>query len=372
MVSVRDPDDCRLATVLIIGSFPPPLFGNAIATERLAALFAGNGFRVEKSSTSAMGRRDVRSLRYHIARIRGAARAAACARRTNSSVVVLALSGGFGLLYDLLVVMCLRRRVEVVLQHHTYRYLRRRSRLLAAVVSMRPSALHLCSCDVMRADLVEMYGVRRSATLSMAYTVWAADGCQPQRRQPPAPGGAHHRVGFVGTLSVEKGADLALDVVEELAGTGIEIELVVAGRTMFGSDSDLSLRLERSPLVQMLGSVPNEELGQQVYGKIDALLFPTTYAYESYGLVVIEALSFGVPVFAIEAGCLTQSLVGESGRVVTSREEFLPVTLESLTRFYGDDDERHRSVVAALSAFDVELARSRRDAANLFEHELRR
>ena len=63
------------------------------------------------------------------------------------------------------------------------------------------------------------------------------------------------------------------------------------------------------------------------YKDIDVLAFPTRYENEAESLVVLEAMSYGVPIIAYGRGCIPEILEAECGRVIDTSEEFVPAAL---------------------------------------------
>jgi glycosyltransferase involved in cell wall biosynthesis len=64
--------------------------------------------------------------------------------------------------------------------------------------------------------------------------------------------------------------------------------------------------------------VPEERVVDE-YRRHDVLVFPSTY--EGFGLVVLEAMSQGLPVIATPAGCAPELVrAGETGMIVPPRD----------------------------------------------------
>lgn len=110
--------------------------------------------------------------------------------------------------------------------------------------------------------------------------------------------GRHHRIVFAGRLKSNKGWDIALEAVEGLGATNVE--LVIAGD---GPDLPYILAaVERSRHGRKISYVGH--LGKQqlcsLYGSASICVFPSRE--EAFGLAIAEALSLGCCVVAADVG----------------------------------------------------------------------
>ena len=166
------------------------------------------------------------------------------------------------------------------------------------------------------------------------------------------------RLLFVGRLERRKGVDVLLEVAPELLREFPQLEIVLVGRDTDNTEIGSSYReaFERrygaeagvADRVVFAGEVGDEEL-TQAYA--DADLFCAPSRSESFGLTVVEAMSFGLPVVACRAGGMAGLIVdGESGLVVEPGD---PAALaEALGRMAGDAELRSRLAAAARQRFE--------------------
>lgn len=115
--------------------------------------------------------------------------------------------------------------------------------------------------------------------------------------------GTHRRVGFMGRLSTDKGADL---VARALASPALaDATLVVAGDDRWVPDDQ---RLPAAAALDALGGRVRR-LGRvtpaDFFAQVDLAVFPSRVA-ESFGLVVAEAMGAGVPFVVSDAGALPE------------------------------------------------------------------
>jgi glycogen(starch) synthase len=132
---------------------------------------------------------------------------------------------------------------------------------------------------------------------------------------------------FVGRLEPRKGIDVLLEAFGLVAESDGACRLVVAGddKGIGLGQSDLTwrdwARARLSPRVfsrvEFLGSVPDAEL-DRLYSECDVLLTPSRF--ESFGLILVEAMMFGRPCIASDVGGMTEIVDRSSGLLVTSED----------------------------------------------------
>jgi len=73
----------------------------------------------------------------------------------------------------------------------------------------------------------------------------------------------------------------------------------------------------------------NSDQKKELFEKASTLIFPTRYKKESFGLVVVKAFSYGIPVRTTDEGSL-KSIVNEKSGIVVSNLENLPNAFENI------------------------------------------
>lgn len=138
---------------------------------------------------------------------------------------------------------------------------------------------------------------------------------------PPRDPAAPVRVLYVSRLEARKGALTLLDAVPGVLSDVASVEFLIAGkdrpeapggqlfadyfRTAYGCFADQ---------VKFLGFVPDDEL-RRLYQTCDIFAVPSNY--ESFGLVFLEAMSWGKPVVGCRAGGMPEVIAeGETGFLV--------------------------------------------------------
>ncbi len=150
-----------------------------------------------------------------------------------------------------------------------------------------------------------------------------ADGVSPPWKK------AYPTIGFVGELHPRKGVHVLLEALQQVDST---CELVLLGN----GDADYTAELEdvagrsRHP-VHFLGFRDDV---QDLYHWIDLLVLPSLN-FESFGMVIIEAMRFGIPVICSDFGGMKEVVAdGETGLVVPAGD---PQALaDAMNRLLGD------------------------------------
>lgn len=128
------------------------------------------------------------------------------------------------------------------------------------------------------------------------------------REFQPQPADGRVRVLFVGRLEKRKGVDLLLDAAIQLAREYPNLEVIFAGNDAIPSEEGPTYRAAfqkryaadpAAAQVVFKGQVAEDEL-YQLYADCDIFCLPARY--ESFGLVLVEAMMFSKPVVGMSAG----------------------------------------------------------------------
>jgi len=132
---------------------------------------------------------------------------------------------------------------------------------------------------------------------------------------------------FVGRLVYYKGCDVLLEAFEKVSGANLRI----VGSGVL--EESLKKRAEGfSGKVKFLGSISDDELAQE-FASCDIFVLPSTAKSEAFGLVQIEAMSYGKPVINtnLPGGVPYVSIDGITGLTVPpSDAEALAAALQRL------------------------------------------
>ena len=120
-------------------------------------------------------------------------------------------------------------------------------------------------------------------------------------------------VGHLSRLSKEKGQRLLLRSWKHVSKSLPKAKLVIAGK---GPDMkylvNLSRKLKIDKSVEFVGFVENKK---DFYKKLSLFVFSSIWKMEGFGIVMIEALSYGIPVVAIDNGPTKEIIHSDIGRL---------------------------------------------------------
>lgn len=140
--------------------------------------------------------------------------------------------------------------------------------------------------------------------------------------------------GYTGVVARFKGVDLLIKIFSEVKSP--DISLKIYGNIIWEKDidSELKLAMEKDRRIHFMGKYSHNEL-PRIMSEIDIVVVPST-TLESYGLVVIESLAYGVPVIASDIVGSAYEFIrdGENGFIFPVNN---PKALEDIIKAISDD-----------------------------------
>ena len=317
--------------VLAAVALPPPLHGqsatNAAVVNRLQ--------QTARTVVVDIGPREYRSkLGYHVNRILAVLQAIVLEFKyvTRSKRIFYGvIESGWGRCYNSVIIAAARLlRYDIVLHHHTSAHTLKHSKGFGFLVRLAgPQALHVVLGQQMARDLLSRYPrVRRSLVVHNSAFL-----CLPRRVSQVGANLPKLTIGFLSNLTNEKGLDSVLNVLRSGRAEGLELELKLAGPAGNTEvrEQIKSAQREFGPALKVLGAVGPAEK-QEFFAGIDLFLFPSRYKFEAQPLVVLEAMSFGVPTIVSQRG-YTSEIVGDTGHVVADQSDLVASSVEICRRY---------------------------------------
>jgi glycosyltransferase involved in cell wall biosynthesis len=345
----------------LIGTFPPPVHGQAAVNEAVRKRVAAAG--APHAIINLSGPSLERGWRTRLKRVEafgtGLASFLKLALKRRRLTIYMSVSGGWGQVYEACFASVGRLLdARIFLHHHSFAYLDQRRTLTALLARVAgPEATHVVLCERMSRLLQERYaGVRRVMEISNAGLV-----DQPPAPAPPRP--ALKTLVFLSNVSREKGVLRFLDVVEALRADGHSVRAQIAGPFQ-DPEIENVVRQRLAQLgdsVEYLGARYGEEK-RRFFQEADALLYPSDYANEAEPLVIWEAVSHGLPVVAWGRGCIGQMLSDGAGAAVPVDEDFRAEAVGQVKEWLSRPDRFAQASQQASEAF-AHRRRQAEDAA---------
>lgn len=324
--------------VTFIGSLPPPYSGRTVMTLLIVDTLKANGpVRCYDWSTG----KPLLGLKLKLVRLWGAMTSilkVLLGSKGEGEVIYYPVSSGWGQLFDIAIVAAARlRKYQTVLHHHVYSYIDQHDwRMALTNRLLGKEGAHVVHCDLMKSDFQAAYSTQ-AQFLIVPPTIVSQEQDVTSRSTHDS-----FTLGFMSNLTIAKGLGHVLDTFEHLTQSGHEVSLVLAGPCKGNAEHALIDRaLAKWPQrVEYRGAVYDEQK-DQFFADIDAFLFPTEYANESWGIVLTEALATKCPVIAYSRGCIPWIVQDGCGLVIQQEENFVELASELVIQWM-EDPEKHR------------------------------
>ena len=306
----------EMTLFLVAAALPPPVHGQSVINSAVLA-YLDNRADVQTVAID-IGPGEYRStLSYHIHRVCGVLHAIGQQVRHAARpkrILYTVIESGWGRCYNVAIIALARvLRFKIALHHHTSAHTLNHSAWFALLARLAGrDAMHVVLDDEMATDLKKTYPsvartltVHNSSFLSTPPEVSKVGSNLPKLT-----------IGFLSNLTSEKGLDSVLDVLRSGRAAGLELKLKLGGpaASVKIAEQIKSAQLEFGAALEVLGPVGPLEKNEFFLG-IDLFLFLSRYKFEAQPLVVLEAISFGVPAIVSQRG-YTSEIVGDAGHVV--------------------------------------------------------
>lgn len=255
-------------------------------------------------------------------------------RQQTGGTVYISLDANKGLYISLIycLVAALARK-KVVLHHHTYSHIAKKLLPMSLLHKLTKSkALHLCICSKMGEDLKNQYPGIEYITLNNAFSLTPI--VHPKKSYVSD----EITLGFLGRLTYEKGADLAIDTAIELSKNySGKVKIILAGpapNTKYIENLRIKYKKQNISVIET-GMIHDNRI-DEFYKSIDYFLFPTRYENETQGIVNIEALSYAVPSIAFGRCCIPTD-VKAGGAVLDIHAHFPHCASKIISKYHSSE-----------------------------------
>jgi glycosyltransferase involved in cell wall biosynthesis len=147
---------------------------------------------------------------------------------------------------------------------------------------------------------------------------------------------------FCGMVSEEKGVGILLEACAYLKEKGVHFHCTIVGRAVSQADQNFFNEFIRSnqmqEIIQLTGPLHGDEKWK-AYSRADVFCFPTFYSAETFPIVAIEAMMFGIPVVTTNWRGLPDIVVDEETGFLVPPKDAKSIA-ERLERLISDPDLR--------------------------------
>ena len=151
---------------------------------------------------------------------------------------------------------------------------------------------------------------------------------------------------FCGTWIEMKGVNYLVEAFTRLVDAGGGTRLTVLGGGVPDADILAAFPNRVRTHVRVIARVAEDEV-MRLYRTHDALVLPSTY--EGFGMVILEAMSQGLPVIATPVGCIP-GLIARGAPCVTVPLRDASALAEAMSHLLSNADERRRLSEGARAA----------------------
>jgi glycosyltransferase involved in cell wall biosynthesis len=316
--------------IVLIGPFPPPIHGMAknlqIISDELSK--QNNVFKLDISPG-----RIARSLSYHFVKFLKVIKCLTIlfylSITKKISVIYMPPDAGLGSYYSLLFILVSRLfTIPIYLHHRSFLYINQKTFAMRLIVKYQTQKnCHIFLCETMKNEFEKIYGI-------CVETLVVSNAQHVSPLEKPNPSKDVLVIGHLSNLGFEKGLKQVFEVCFALDRLNVNYHLELGGPP---ENKDVSLYLEEN--IPKLGKkvtyhgLISKDKKTDFYSRLDVFMFPTQYRNEAQPNVIFEANAYGVPVIAINTGCISTDVDCSNGFVLKDHFDYVEHVPDILIKF---------------------------------------
>lgn len=342
--------------MIFIGPFPPPIHGQSLATLTIFEFFLSEKFSIKKIDVSATGFQKILRHIYAFFII----------LFSSKTSVYISLNSNRGLILNILLLIAARiKGSNLYLHYHAYDHIRRQSKVLYWLTKLAgKNACHIVLGETMAKDLQKCSDFELDTCIvNNSKLIQLNSSAKKQRSK-------FIKIGHLSNLTKEKGLTDSIDTAIYLKDF-FPIKLYLAGPA---TSQYVQKEIDRAEdalgeNLEYLGPLYGEHK-DKFYSEINYFIFPSQYKNEAEPLVVLEALSAGIPVIASQIGCIADD-IGHSGGISLSIDEDFKSNVKNYLNQIEKDTNYSKASADAKNRFEELLVISK-DQLQLLVERMRR
>ncbi len=176
-------------------------------------------------------------------------------------------------------------------------------------------------------------------------------------------------VGYVGRLSKEKGIDYLINVIKNVLSLSSQVEFLIIGD---GPEKYLLDPLKEAPIENHVTCVGQVSDIAPYYRQMDLILVPSRS--EGLPFVVLEAMSYGIPVIATHVGGLPEIIVSGENSILVSPDRTVEEITQTVLVLAKDHNQRTALGISARRTIDERFSQRImcQKTLEMYRHILRR
>jgi glycosyltransferase involved in cell wall biosynthesis len=347
----------KKSRIVIVGAFPPPTHGMAVVNKAIIdqlRLADASPLMIDVAATE-LDRRFLARL-SRLPKVLHAIVCLASMRGLRGAKLYMSVSGGLGQIYEIFFASLARLRgMRLFMHHHSFSYINMRSTFTKLLMTAAGSeSLHVTLSELMAKRLQLIYKTPQTISISNAVFCFRKEISFNKSYKEL------RTIGFISNISAEKGVFEFLDLMTAIKARKLYIKAKLAGSFQDKKvEQAVNMRLAKMQEVEYVGPKCGAEK-DKFFDNIDVFVFPTRYENEAEPLIVLEALSHGVPIIAYGRGCIPEIVGDECGLVIDTNEDFSPGALEQIKAWLGNPQSYDAASKAAIHRFLKTYSRNKK------------
>ncbi len=279
-------------------------------------------------------------------------------KKINSSYFVL--SGGWGLFFDLLIIIYLNLlNKKIYIHHHSFSYLNNYS-FLIYILSLigKKNITHIVLCNLMKKKLKEYYFIKKIIVLSNVFLIKKKNSLKYLKKKI--------KIGFISNIDFDKGIKEYFKIFNNI--NNMNFEGLIAGPFLNSSVERFVLKeIKKHKNIKYLGSIYDKKKSK-FYRDIDVLLFPSYYKNEAEPLVIYEAQSYNIIVISNSLGCTPAMIENDKdGFLISNKNQYIKKATKILLKLQFNSVKFNKVKKDLFNKYKLKISKNNQIFNNLLE-----
>ena len=279
-------------------------------------------------------------------------------KKVNSSYYVL--SGGKGLLFDLLIIIYLKiLNKKIYIHHHSFSYLNNYSYLIYILsVIGKNNVTHIVLCDIMKKKLKQYKFIKKIKVLSNIILINKINSLKYLKKKI--------KIGFISNIDFDKGIKEYFEIFNNLNNKNFE-GLVAGPFLNHRVEKFVLKKIKIKKNIKYLGPIYDKRK-KRFYRDLDVLLFPSHYKNEAEPLVIYEAQSYNIIVISNSLGC-TKAMIknAKDGFLISKKKEFIKKATQILLKIQSNPIKFNKVKINLFNKYKLSIINNNKRFNNFLE-----